>query len=270
MSDPKRLREASPHTFDRALLAAADTDAPPLDGEARALAALGLAVAGAGAAATAHGAGTAQAATKIVTLAVLKWAGVGLLATATTAGTVTYVVSASESHETAPPITEPAAVRRASPTTNVSPAPVAAAPPIPDPIPIPDPTPTPTPVPTRTPTPSPMATPIPTPTEAVDTSATPTVAPAAIAPEELRLIDAARAALRVHDGPAALRALDEYDARFASGQLREEADVARIEALLDVKDAPRAAAQARAFLEAHPSSAYERRVHALLKRATNP
>jgi hypothetical protein len=78
MSDPLRLRGASPEAFERELLGSATDDAMPGDAEARALARLGLvaatvavvASAGAGAAAASHGASlsappAASAATKI-------------------------------------------------------------------------------------------------------------------------------------------------------------------------------------------------------------
>jgi hypothetical protein len=49
--------------------------------------------------------------------------------------------------------------------------------------------------------------------------------------------------------------------------MREEAEVARIEALLDAGDAHAAASRAHAFLDTHPQSPYARRVRAMLGRA---
>ena len=72
--------------------------------------------------------------------------------------------------------------------------------------------------------------------------------------------------MRAQDPAAALRTLDDYDARFAHGSLREEADVARIQALLDAGDSAGATTKAQAFLAAHPQSAYTKRVRAMLAK----
>jgi outer membrane protein assembly factor BamD (BamD/ComL family) len=80
-------------------------------------------------------------------------------------------------------------------------------------------------------------------------------------------VDRARDALKSHDSAAALRALDEHRSRFPGGALTEEAEVARVEALLQAGNASDATSHARAFLKTHPGSAYERRVRALLRDA---
>jgi hypothetical protein len=82
--------------------------------------------------------------------------------------------------------------------------------------------------------------------------------------EEMALLDAARASLAAHAPTRALATLDDLEHRFPQTTFREEATVLRIEALFAVGDRARAETLARAFLEAHPKSAYARRVRSLL------
>ncbi|WP_394832309.1 hypothetical protein LVJ94_37935 [Pendulispora rubella] len=81
--------------------------------------------------------------------------------------------------------------------------------------------------------------------------------------EEMALLDAARASLAAHAPARALATLDDLEHRFPKTTFREEATVLRIEALHAAGDRTRAEALARAFLEAHPKSAYARRVRSL-------
>ncbi|WP_394842873.1 hypothetical protein LZC95_38100 [Pendulispora brunnea] len=81
--------------------------------------------------------------------------------------------------------------------------------------------------------------------------------------EEMALLDAARASIAAHAPARALATLDDLEHRFPQTTFREEATVLRIEALHAAGDRARAESLARAFLEAHPKSAYARRVRSL-------
>jgi hypothetical protein len=88
--------------------------------------------------------------------------------------------------------------------------------------------------------------------------------------DEVRSLDAARAALEGGDGRKALRALDAHEASFRQGVLGPEATVLRIEGLFAAGRDGEAKTLAGAFLAAHPESAYAARVRSLLaKAATN-
>ena len=84
---------------------------------------------------------------------------------------------------------------------------------------------------------------------------------------EVTVLDRAREALRAGDSAGAMRALDEHGKRFADGTLGEEAELLRIEALLERGERRAAAAEARRFLAAHPQSSHRARVRSLLRRA---
>ena len=90
-------------------------------------------------------------------------------------------------------------------------------------------------------------------------------APATLTGEIARL-DRSRAALREGTLARALRELDGYDAEFAKGSLRQEADVLRIEVLVDMGESGRARALANAFAHAHPTSGYLSKIRELLAR----
>jgi len=81
--------------------------------------------------------------------------------------------------------------------------------------------------------------------------------------EELRFIDAARAALAAGDHGRALRELGAYERVAATGMLDREARVLRIEALVKSGDLQQARALAEAYSAAFPQDAHARRLRAL-------
>jgi hypothetical protein len=101
---------------------------------------------------------------------------------------------------------------------------------------------------------------------AVPTASAPPTVSATLTGEIARL-DRARAALREGASVRALRELDSYDAEFASGNLRQEAAVLRIEVLVEMGDNVRAHGLARAFADTHPTSGYLAKIRELLARA---
>lgn len=80
--------------------------------------------------------------------------------------------------------------------------------------------------------------------------------------EEARLIARAHAALDRHDGTAALRLLDEHQARFPDGVLAEERAATRVLALAETAEPARACRAAAAFLSTYPASIHAPRVRA--------
>jgi hypothetical protein len=300
MSDPRRLRERAAGGLDRALLESAREDRAAAGAEERALAALGLgAVAATGLAAlAAHGASAPKAAavaSKVASAVLLKWLGIGVVATVAVSAPVTYlVVSRAEraatvapaasggppqarAARTPPPSAPPARLARLPgasdesaeerATESAAEAPAIAVSALAD-APAPAPT-TPAPAPT-TPAPAPTAPASAPPTPA---PAPPTPAPAqrvsSLSPE-VDVLDRARHALAAHDPVAARAALDEYQRRFPKGSLREEAELAAIESLVLSGDSAGTREAAARFLAAHPDSAYAGRVRAIVKRAPNP
>lgn len=81
--------------------------------------------------------------------------------------------------------------------------------------------------------------------------------------EEVRLIDAARAALAVGAAESALRELQTYQRVAETGMLDREARVLRIEALAKVGDLKQARALAEAYSADFPRDAHARRLRAL-------
>ncbi|WP_438041963.1 hypothetical protein [Sorangium sp. So ce128] len=79
-------------------------------------------------------------------------------------------------------------------------------------------------------------------------------APTFVLSDELRLIDAARAALARGDAPLALRLTAEHAARFPGGSLAIERDVLRVDALLAGGRIAEAASHACAFAARSPRS----------------
>ncbi|WP_438043084.1 hypothetical protein [Sorangium sp. So ce128] len=79
--------------------------------------------------------------------------------------------------------------------------------------------------------------------------------PTSVLSDELRLIDAARAALTRGDAPLALRLTAEHAARFPGGSLAIERDVLRVDALVAGGHVAEAASQACAFVARSPRSA---------------
>ncbi|KYF78934.1 hypothetical protein BE17_08670 [Sorangium cellulosum] len=87
--------------------------------------------------------------------------------------------------------------------------------------------------------------------QAAPAPATPTF----VLSDELRLIDAARAALARGDAPLALRFTAEHAARFPGGSLAIERDVLRVDALVAAGHIAEAASHACAFAARSPRSA---------------
>lgn len=81
------------------------------------------------------------------------------------------------------------------------------------------------------------------------------VLPNSVLSDELRLIDAARAALQRGDVPLALRLTAEHAARFPGGSLAIERDVLRVDALVAGGRIAEAASHACAFVARSPRSA---------------
>ena len=85
--------------------------------------------------------------------------------------------------------------------------------------------------------------------------------------EQLRLIDAARAAVRAGNVPAASQALNRYTSQFPRGAFGQEASVLRIQTVALQGDRAQAAALARSFLSRHPNSPHVALVQAIAARA---
>ena len=81
---------------------------------------------------------------------------------------------------------------------------------------------------------------------------------------QVELIDRARALASAKDSAGALRALDEYDRRFPSGLLSEEASLLRIEEIAARGDRETASSLARRFLAEYPRSVHAERLQPLL------
>jgi outer membrane protein assembly factor BamD (BamD/ComL family) len=88
--------------------------------------------------------------------------------------------------------------------------------------------------------------------------------------DEVASMDRSRAALAAGDAAGALRMLDEYDARFASGLLSQESAVLRVEALAKQGSARAAKELGDRFLAEHPTSPHAARVRALLRALPIP
>jgi hypothetical protein len=81
--------------------------------------------------------------------------------------------------------------------------------------------------------------------------------------EEMRVLRRARAAMRDGDPSRALTELEAHAAAFAHGQMSEDRDALRIEALCAADRAPEARAAAAAFARAVPRSPHAARVQKL-------
>jgi TolA-binding protein len=84
--------------------------------------------------------------------------------------------------------------------------------------------------------------------------------PRATLSEEVRLIDAARSALREGSAERALATLRVYAKRFPNGVLRREASVLRVEALAASGDRAAARTEADRYLNDHPDDPFAERV----------
>ena len=85
--------------------------------------------------------------------------------------------------------------------------------------------------------------------------------------EEAAAIEQAGSAVRHQDGASALRALDEYQARFPRGRLYPEATALRVQALLLVGQRDAARETAARFLRSYPESPSAKRLRTLVGRA---
>ncbi|MDB5221247.1 MAG: hypothetical protein JWO86_9174 [Myxococcaceae bacterium] len=285
MSDPRLLREGTSRGFDRALLESARDDRAPDGSEDLALAALGLgAIAVTGAAAVAaHGMSAPPAAigaSKIASAVLLKWLGISLAVTVAVSAPVTYVVVSRADRPKPAPGAESAAVAHAPPP-RTSPSPRSASPAAPPSVTIADAEEADADAGSGSADQPPalvVAAPVSAlpPSAALHAVAPPrggSAAPARSASSlspELDVLDRARQALAAHDAIAARAALDEYQRRFPHGSLREEAELASIETLVQSGDTAGTREAANRFLASHPDSAYAGRVRAILKRASNP
>jgi outer membrane protein assembly factor BamD (BamD/ComL family) len=85
--------------------------------------------------------------------------------------------------------------------------------------------------------------------------------------DEVRLLDDARRALTEGDTNRALGALDAHAERFQDGALHQEAEVLRIQALLEAGSRDQAEAKAEQYLSAHGDSPHAKRVRGLMRKA---
>jgi TolA-binding protein len=99
--------------------------------------------------------------------------------------------------------------------------------------------------------------------------ATSTARPASLG-EQVTSLDRARRALQDGDSALAERRVDEYEATFPGGSLREEAEALRIEALLGRGDVAAARRMGARFLAAYPASVHARRFRALVGGGASP
>ena len=86
--------------------------------------------------------------------------------------------------------------------------------------------------------------------------------------EQASALDGVRELLALGEPNSALSHLDAYDHRFASGPLREESQLLRIEALARQGDRAAATSLARRFLKVYPASVHVDRVAALVQSMT--
>jgi hypothetical protein len=242
MNEPERLRHSSDDPFTRELLASARDDRPPAGAAQRALLVLSAGTAAASAEAAACGvpAGSGAAGKGGLSLLV-KALGVGLL------GAAALLVATGE-----PPRLRPATAPRISPPQVIQPAPAVIAQVAATPEPVEKPR-VPRPRARRAePGPAPQAaTPAPAPAED-DTLA------------QLAELGAVRRALTARAPDDALARLDRFALRYPGSLLSEEAGVLRIDALVDAGRTREALAEARAFLQVRPHSAYAQRIRTKL------
>jgi hypothetical protein len=87
--------------------------------------------------------------------------------------------------------------------------------------------------------------------------------------EEAALIESAQRALRTQNSALALTLVEEAAHAFGDGQLRQERDAIRIEALLHLRRKDEARQKANHFRQAYPSSPHLKRIDALLQGEAN-
>jgi hypothetical protein len=254
MSEPQRLKDKYAGGLEGAILRSARADAPSARARGRAFVALGIggALTGIPAATTAASAATAKTALSVGLYAAVKWGGIGLAVGALTVGGMQapqLMASRAAPHAVAAP-TMAAADRAVAPP----------APPEAPPAPVLDPDPSPIP-------PAPVA---PRASKAPEARAAPPVEPTPIdtrpeprLAEEVAALDRARR-LVANDPAKALRALDDYEQRFPSGDLAPEALVLRVEAFVRAGERARAESLALAHLSRHPRSPHAKRIRTIL------
>jgi hypothetical protein len=238
MNDPRRLTDGELDVLARSVLTSADKDAPSARARTRTLVALGVGAA----TATTAGAATATTTGLVVTL---KWVGVGVVvAGVVNAGIATYDATRA-SAPTAPvaALSAVASPRPPAPTAAPTPAPNVPPPPLQTAS-------------AQAPAKSPSAAPPAPRARPIDTSADATAA-------DLATLDRVKTALDSGDAARALLILEANPA-VARGAFAPEAKVLRIEALARTGDDARANAEARAFLDAYPTSPASRRVRTVL------
>lgn len=259
MSEPRRLM-IDDGTSDemREMLRAWDALGPSDDARKKTFAALGIAATGAAALGLAAGAGkiaSGSIAPKAVGLgaaALLKWIALGGAIVGTTVVTTVFATRASdprpivvEPAPVAPAVAIHAAMRAVAETATNAPAPSATAA-----------------------VPSAPASVASAPSSAVPAaSGVASAPPAPSAPtlaDELALVDSARTMLASGDYDAAIRFVDQYEARFPRGAFTHEAEVVRIDALARSGRRAAASAAAKRFVAAYPSSPHAARIRALI------
>jgi len=282
MSEMRRLRDETRSPFTRALLDSVKADRSANGACDRALRSLGFGTAAMTASAAAKamalggvakGVGAlsgAPAAAKGGALLLVQWIGIGTLGGAVAIASAPYaervMVRAQQS------------ARSSSVSLHRREANKAAASSVEEPLaPVDSPTIAPAPIPSP-PTPSPPVKPLHPPraldeaNRATASAATtqepaPSVVPVATdsIATQLETLKAIRASLGVGAPERALILLDDFQRRYPSSPLVEEATVLRIDALVDARRGTEATRLAEAFLSAHPSSAYAQRVRSKLK-----
>jgi hypothetical protein len=259
MSDPMRLLSGETSDFEKELLRSWNAEQPSDAARERVLAIVGAgAVGGAAAAATKVGGSIAPKAAVAGATALAKWLAIGTIGVVTASATVAYVrhvhrtshsVTTGAAHDVEsershPPVSGPGATET-TPRANEPAATTAA---------------------TAPESPARSAAP---PRRGAGTEKSAHPGDPALG-EQVSALDRARRALSDGDPAAALRELDEDEARFPRGALAEEAEVLRVESLLAAGDRAAAARAGARFLAAHPASPHSARVHALLGQAPGP
>jgi hypothetical protein len=90
---------------------------------------------------------------------------------------------------------------------------------------------------------------------------------ASLLSREVLVLDGARAALASGDAVSARAILDGYDSEFPAGNLRPEATVLRIEALLRAGDVESARSLAQQFERVHPGDSHVGRIRSMIASA---
>jgi TolA-binding protein len=254
MSDPIRLLSGETSDFEKELLRSWNAEQPTDAARERALAIMGAgAVGGAAAAVAKVGGSIAPKAVVAGGAALAKWLAIGAIAVVTASAAVAYV---RHVRSVSPSMSTGAAHDAASARSPAVSAPVPAE--------------------TNPRANEPAATTAATPPEPPARSAAPPRRGAGAdksSPalgEQVSALDRARRELSEGDPTAALRELDEDEARFPRGALAEEAEVLRVESLLAAGDRAAAARAGARFLAAHPASPHSARVHVLLGQAPGP